>query len=277
MSTLPPLHKTPEKDQVIQHAEVPELNILLCGPSPQIYSARSPNARKNVNISEPREFKTTESPRIYNNDDISMIQEPQTTRSNKSARSKQIQNARFFSKLHDDQNFTQSMNNKLENYDKNMRTKAIIHHEEYENHFYKPLQRRIKNQITSAKYNQYLTQKQQLISSMDRDPIPINSPRKLPPLASIKFSTEGLKDPASKYADHQKEDKKIDLLFVKASGEEIKEKKVPSFQTLDYDHIYCQQHTRFYFGNDPENGNKSGRKVFEGTGKSVVGNEMNHF
>ncbi|KAK8889479.1 hypothetical protein M9Y10_034226 [Tritrichomonas musculus] len=277
MSSLPPLNKTSEKDQVIQHAEVPELNILLCGPNPEIYSARPSNQKKKFYISEPSESQTLQNPRFSTFDEASLNQTPQTTRSDHSTTNKQIQNARFFSKLREDEQFTQSMNSKLTDYQKTRRAKSLIQHEQYENHYYKPLQRRIKNQITSKNYNKYLTRKQQLINSMDRDPVPINSPRKLPPIATIKFSTEGLRDPKSKYIDRQKEEKKIVQLFQQANGEETREKKVPPHQTLDYDHIYVQQHTRFYFGNDPENGNKSGRKVFEGTGRSMVGNEINSF
>ena len=193
MSSLPPLNKTPEENQVVQHAEVPELNILLCGPNPEIFSARPQNPRRIANFYKPDESQTFQNPRFSNVDECSLNQAPQTTRLDPTTTNKKLQNARFFSKLREDEKFTNSMDDKLNDYQKTRRAKSLIHENDYENNYYRPLQHRIKNQITSEKYNQYLTQKQQLISSMDRNPVPINSRRKLPPIASIKFSTEGLK------------------------------------------------------------------------------------
>lgn len=277
MSSLPPLNKTPEENQVVQHAEVPELNILLCGPNPEIFSARPQNPRRIANFYKPDESQTFQNSRFSNVDECSLNQAPQTTRLDPTTTNKKLQNARFFSKLREDEKFTNSMDDKLNDYQKTRRAKSLIHENDYENNYYRPLQHRIKNQITSEKYNQYLTQKQQLISSMDRNPVPINSRRKLPPIASIKFSTEGLKDPTSRYTDHQKKEKRVERIFQEANGEEIREKKVSPYQTLDYDRIYTQQQTRFYFGNDPELSNKSGRKVFKNTGRSKVGKEINQF
>lgn len=268
-----PSSNTPETDQVVQHADVPELNILLCGPNPEIYSARPQKKKRTYTFYDPNE----EQDHRFSNTDEASFDQPQTTRPDHSTTNKQIQNARFFSKLREDQKFTSNMDDKLSTYQKNRRTKSLILENDYENHYYRPLQQRIKSQITSENYNQYLSQKQQLIDSMDRNPIPINSPRKLPPIATIKFSTEGLKDPTTNYTKRRKEEEKIDRLFQNANNEERREQKVTPYQTLDYDHIYTQQKTRFYFGNDPELANKSGRKVFENTGVSKVGNEINQF
>ena len=145
------LDKITDTSQVVQHAEVPELNILLCGPNYEIYSARPQNKKRTYTFYDTNESQLMQETRFSNTDEIYYDQTPQTTRLDNSTKNKQIQNARFFSKLRDDQKFTNSMDDKLNTYQKNRRTKSLILENEYENHYYRPLQHRIKSQITSEK------------------------------------------------------------------------------------------------------------------------------
>ena len=74
-----------------------------------------------------------------------------------------------------------------------------------------------------------------------------------------------------------KEENRLEQFLREANGEIIEERKVPSRKTLDYKQFTAQRETRFAFGNDPEMANKHGKKVFENSGISTIGNEFKMF
>jgi hypothetical protein len=51
----------------------------------------------------------------------------------------------------------------------------------------------------------------------------------------------------------------------------------PGVKSLDYRQYSVMYQTRFFFGNDPERGNRSGRKAFQGGGRSTVGEALDSF
>ncbi|OHS98149.1 hypothetical protein TRFO_08991 [Tritrichomonas foetus] len=281
----------PEPSEVVQHVDVPELNLLLCGCHPDIYSARPHqrslfipgNTQSSTALDESHGSQTARANphfALYSTtlkDETPPGEIPKTERSENYYKKKQYQTSQFFSRLRQDEEFTKQMSDKLDAYRDCARVKKLVQSQDYEQHYYAPLQYRIKEQFSLKNYKNYLNEKERLIKSMDENPVPIRSPRKLPPIATIRISTNGLRDTTTKYIEHQREEEKLTRFIKKANGETFCEQKVPPINTLDYHMFEVQKETRFAFGNDPEHGNKSGRRVFEGTGTSRVGGEIDMF
>lgn len=263
------------QDEVVQHSEVPNLNTLLCGAHPEIYSARVRTKRKLPDLRQNLETPSSVMDLDQNNQyEVPPGEVPKTARPEAYYKNKQFQQSLFFAQLRQDEEFYNSMTKKLTAYQDASRKKKLVHEEDYESHYSKPLQLRIKAQMSPSNYNQYLSQKHKMIQSMDLNPVPIRSTSKLPPLATIKVSTQGLKDPAVQYQIRKRKEKRLNYILDEARGELKPEKKIPPLDTLDYHHITISQQTRFYYGNDPEMGNKSGRKYFEDRGTSKIGQEL---
>jgi hypothetical protein len=185
--------------------------------------------------------------------------------------------SRLIGNVREAEEFTQSMSDKLHAYSVAHQVKAIVHEKDFEDHFSVPLQNRIRTKMTKRNYSKYLVKKEQLIRNLDAHPVPIRSPRPLPPVPRIEVSARGLHDPKNRYIEHQAIEERLDDFINSANGVTVPEKKTPGVKTLDYKLFSVLYQTRFFFGNDPEKGNRAGVKVFPGTGESRVGKVMDLF
>lgn len=200
-----------------------------------------------------------------------------TSHSARLAKKAKKQQSKLISEFRQTADFTDAMEKKLQAYDNAKRLKTIVHNQDYEDHFLKPLNKRIKEKMQTDNYNSYLQRKAEMIRDIDRDPIPINAtPRKMYPVPHMSISTQGLKDPSMKYYEQQAAEKKLTRFIMKANGEKVREMKVPPPDTLNYKKLNLQTQTRFFFGNDPQ-ANKKGRKTFKCWDASDVGNELDYF
>ena len=200
-----------------------------------------------------------------------------TSHSARLAKKAKKQQSKLISEFRQTADFTEAMEEKLKAYDNAKRLKTIVHNQDYEDHFLKPLTRRIKDKMAPDNYNQYLQRKEEMIRDIDRDPVPINAtPRKMCPVPHMCISTQGLKDPSLKYYEQQAAEKKLTRFIMKANGEKIRELKIPPPDTMNYKKLNLQTQTRFFFGNDPQ-ANKKGRKTFKCWDASDVGNELDYF
>lgn len=266
------------KDEIVPHHEVSELNLLLCGRHPDIYSARNAPVKP---IFAPTEVSAIPNPRFSPVpsrpiDETPPGQIPRTARPNYANNRSLYKQSKLLSQVKEDQTFTESLSNKITAYDSAARMKTSVLAKDYEDHYYIPLQYRIKDKMTPKGYKLYQNKKQKLINYMDQHQVPIRSPRKLPAVPHITYSTEGLRDPTYKYIEHQKQEEELEKVVLEANGEKIIPKQKPPVNTLDYKMFSVQYQTRFFFGNDPQ-GNKTGRKVYAGTGASRVGNVLDEF
>jgi hypothetical protein len=155
--------------------------------------------------------------------------------------------------------------------------KATVHERDFNDHFSIPLQRRIAEQMQDRNYRPFVRRKQRLIRQMDEHPVPIRSPRRLPPIARMQVSQEGLRDPKNRYREQQAVEERLERVVNEANGVAVQERMTPGVKSLDYRQYSVLYQTRFFFGNDPERGNRSGRKVFQGTGKSTVAGALDSF
>ena len=273
--------KNPENDEVevVQHANNAALSLLLCGPN------------NTVNRSAP-DFQQRSARFLHHQSDPSLTfpnfpdetrnfpapgEVPRIEKSEKQLRMEKIKTAQFFSKLREDEKFAKNMSEKLDLYDSMAKKKTLMHKKDYDEHFSKPLQSRIKEKMEPENYRNYLTKKHRLIKSMDLSPVAIRSESSPAPIATLKVSTSGLKDPNLRYQKRKEEENRLEQFLREANGEIIEERKVPSRKTLDYKQFTAQRETRFAFGNDPEMANKHGKKVFENSGISTIGNEFKMF
>jgi hypothetical protein len=185
--------------------------------------------------------------------------------------------SRLIGSVREAEEFTQSLSDKLQAYRTAHQVKAVVHERDFEDHFAVPLQNRLRAKMTRTNYNKYLIKKEQLIRNLDAHPVPIRSPRALPPVPRIEVSARGLRDPKNRFVERQAIEERLDDVINYANGVTVAEKKTPGVKTLDYKLFSVLYQTRFFFGNDPEKGNRAGVKVFAGSGSSRVGNVMDLF
>lgn len=262
-------------ETVIQHQELPELNMLLIGRHPDIYSgamtARQP-VREPLQGSVPRM-----NPRFKRDaPDFTPGDIPRTARGDGTRKSLTKQSA-LLSQFRRDEEFADTMTQKLSAYSDAHKVKTIVHEADYMDHFYRPLQYRIKEKMMGQNYENYKKQKELMIRHMDLHPVPIRSPRKLPPVPGIKVSEVGLRDPTNKYVEHAVDEVRLSKFINEANGIKVEEKKLPPINTLDYRMYKVHYQTRFFFGKDEVNGNKTGRRVYPETGRSRVGHVLNFY
>jgi hypothetical protein len=136
---------------------------------------------------------------------------------------------------------------------------------------------RIRDRMVDQPYADYVRTKERLIREMDARPVPIRSPRRLPPIAQIAVSEMGLRDPKNRYREQQLQEDRVSRVVNAANGIEMPERPAPTAKSVDYEGLAVLHQTRFFFGKDPELGNRKGQKVFEGSRKSKVGEELSAF
>jgi hypothetical protein len=261
----------------VQHRTLSELQSLLCGRAPEIYSARDRPRRAPVFVMPPAEPQSARNPRFsrvspdWVPGQVPHFRRPDTTAT---ALTKQ---ARLISEVRQAEEYTQSMSNTLQAYRNSHQIKAIVHEKDFEDHFYVPLQRRIRNKMVGDNYKQYLVKKDRLIRNMDAHPVPIRSHRQLPPVPRIEVQETGLHDPKNRYVEHQAIEERLDRVINRANGVVGPEKRTPGTKTLDYKLFSVLGQTKFFFGNDTQQPIHAGVKCFPGSGASRVGKMMDLF
>jgi hypothetical protein len=173
--------------------------------------------------------------------------------------------------------FTRETSDKVLTYKRGHDLKACVRDRDFTDHYLTPLQLRIREKMQDENYHRYLAEKHRLIQEMDVNPIPIRSPRPLPPLARIEVSAHGLRDPKDRFFDQQFAEEKLSRILNDANGITTPVKRTPGTKSLDYKQYSILYQTRFFFGADPEKSNRSGARVFEGTGASRVGKVLDSF
>jgi hypothetical protein len=186
------------------------------------------------------------------------------------------QHSRLLSQVRHVQQFSASVGNTLQAYENARRVKVRIREREFEDRYFAPLQIRIRERMIGGRYAQYRTEKDRLISEMDARPVPIHSPRRLPPIAQIRIPGAGLRDPKNRYREQAAVEEDLSRVVNQANGIAVPKKRTVT-KSLDARHYALLHRTRFFFGTDPECANRFGQKVFPGTGRSTVGEEIEEF
>jgi hypothetical protein len=174
------------------------------------------------------------------------------------------------------QDTASSMQDKITAYARSWAVKRTIQEQEYQDHFYIPLQYRIRDQLTPDKYRAFLKEKNAAIEVMDLKPIPIRSGRPLPKIPIVSVSKRGLHDPAYKYVEHQQKERKLSTFLARSNGEEIKKAIKLKERVIDYARMAAEHQTRFYWGKIPK-ADEVGRKAFDEHNESKVDRALDMF
>ena len=255
--------------EVVRHSDVPEINTLLVGRNPGIFRARP------APLSARPEYAPVEPPKRFHIREPD-FQAPKSARPDFTSRVAAAKQAKLLAQVKGAEELTQSLETTLAAYENAHRVKAIVHERDYMNHYYRPLQMRIKEKMTGEKYREYKRRQEEMIRYMDEHPVPIQSPGRLPPVPGIKVNQRGLRDPTNKYMERQSEEERLTRFIDQANGVCSGKKKLPPIDTLDYKALEARHHTRFFFGTDVEHA-KSGRRFFPGRTASKVGEQLDWF
>lgn len=248
-------------DSVIKHTEIPEINTLLVGPTPKVFSAR--DLPPKLMITEP-DLTPRVNPRFApeRGTKVAVSQEfVRSTREDLLKPSPRKQQTRSYSqKIEADKVLVDKLNEKLEMYDRSHKVKSIIYSQDYDEHYAIPLQRRINQALEKENYEKYLEAKYKNIDELTKHPVPVNSDRESGHIELLRYSVKGLHDPGNKYREQLEKENSFEEFLAKANGEPLPEKKAKPLNTLDYKRYDQMVHTRFWLGT--ESTNKYGRKAF---------------
>jgi len=136
--------------------------------------------------------------------------------------------------------------------------KAVVHEQDYIDHYDLPLQQRIRARVVGDSYCAYQRRKAAMIRCIDHDAVP-----------RIRVSRAGLRDPTDKFTERRVAEGRLSQ-FVNC---EERAPRPPRVATLDYHVVDVSHQTRFFLGG----GNQRGRRVYPGTGESGVGRELDAF
>ena len=257
------MESSTNKETVLQHVDVPEINTLLVGQIPKVFSAR--DVPPKLMITEPDlppkvnpRFAPVRAMPINNSFNL---QNANTTRQNYRFR----QSARIKKPFSIDQtkDYITKMNAKLSLYDASHRSKTYVYQSDYEEHYAVPLQKRIEEKITKENYEKFLKKKYDNYKELDENPVPISSDKEPGKIVEITYSTKGLKDPADKFRAKEKQERELITFLMKANGEPLPPEKPPARETLDYKKIEMLQKNRCWMGDNGEF-MRSGKRSFKG-------------
>lgn len=254
---------------IIQHSEIPEINTLLVGPTPKVFSAR--DLPPKLLITEP-DLQPKVNPRFApeRGAKVSVSQEfVRATRDDLLKVSpRKFQRNSLEDKIEAGKILSEKLNEKLAMYDQAHKIKSYVYSNDYEEHYAIPLQRRISQTLEKENYEKYLEAKHRNIDEITKHPIPVNSNRDPPHIELLRYSVKGLHDPGNKYREQLEKENSFTKFLAKANGVSLPEKKPPPMNTLDYKRYDQMAHTRFWLGND--GGNRYGRKSFPRTNSDIL-------
>jgi hypothetical protein len=257
--------------EVVQHGELPELNLLLCGRHPAIFSSREAPPRPPAAPAPARAARAGSVPAGFVPGSV-----PRADRGPRDA-SLLWQHSRLLSQVRGVQQFSAAVGGTLQVYANAHRVKRRIREREFEDRYYVPLQMRIRERMVGPRYAAFLGEKARLARSMDARPVPIHSPRRLPPIAQIRVPEAGLRDPKNRYLEQAAKEERLSRVVNEANGIAVPPRRPPTARPPAAPAYALSHQTRFFFGADPELGNRAGQRVFPGTARSTVGDEIGGF
>jgi hypothetical protein len=253
---------------------------LLIGVHPPVISSTRPAPRPNVAApgEEPQNRNPRSARRHRTSSELPAGQIPyQVYPATGSSVQKLSQESHLIVQVRADEAFIEEMAAKSNAYARCAAMKRVIHQTDYEDHFYVPLQYRIRDQLTPKKYKQFLEKKKEAIERMDNNPVPIRSNRELQRIPFISVSKRGLSDPTYKYVEHVEKERKLTNFLARSNAEAplIRKGKTKD-RTLDYGQYELERHTRFYYG-QTEEAQKFGKKIFKHHNHSDVDRALDMF
>lgn len=184
--------------------------------------------------------------------------------------------AMFLTQLKADESFMSDIEKKLHAYNNAYETKKIIREQDYIDHFYRPLQYRIKDEMEPTKYRQLLQRRTAAIQKMDEHPIPIRARCSLPKIPCVSVTQRGLRDPAYRYVEHREGERKLEEFIARSNGFPLSARTKAPEKLLDYTRYDVERQTRFFYGRTEE-ADKVGRKTFRLHNISKVDKAMDMF
>ena len=156
--------------------------------------------------------------------------------------------------LKEDKELTDRLSDLVELYDQSKQTKVAALAQKGEDEYFKPLQRRIKNQMVGRSYQHFLKTKASAQEEWEQNPL--RSSDALTKVPHLVVSTRGLHDPTNRYAEHRDMERQFEKRIAAMSGQPIVEEEKPQRKTMDYGYLEAQAETRFFDGDARPRGKK---------------------
>lgn len=287
MENLYPPHPPLSEDEIVCKVEIPPLNLCLDSKPPSIFSGQSFQHSPHPPIFEQTESKTITTHRhaprsLYQKSEPTVPpgQIPYTGRPSRDSIHKKLKESQLLAQIKRENDFLSHLKDKLSLYKMNHEGKIYQFSQDYEEHYYRPIQQRIKNQMNNEQVQARRNERERLIQSMDKNPISIRSNQPLPELPAVRVDISDLQDPHLRYLFHQKQEESLSRYVLKANGQYTQKPKRPGRKTYNANDYKLLQEVRFFDGKNPENpiGPLVGKKFFDAkTDSSRTSNCFNYF
>jgi len=181
-----------------------------------------------------------------------------------------------FNKLRKDGELLGHVGDYLSVYETNYRRKAMLLHQELEEHFLQPVARKLVKKVNGKAYDDYVKMRARAVSAFDkqthtRDTFLID----LPEIPTISFDTSDLTDPVLKFKKNAEKEKSLTKIIAQQTGEWVEPQQFPERDTMNLKKWKVLAQTRFYKG--AEETLSKGKKVFERKYQDSIGTELTHF
>ncbi|OHT14121.1 hypothetical protein TRFO_03150 [Tritrichomonas foetus] len=262
-------------DEVLIHRN-DQIHNLLCGKQQRIGNSHDRNRNNLINLADNTDFSKYPFP-----DPIEPSRTSQASRASvnvqmKSSRLSQSNNSEF-NKLRQDEPMLENVSQYLNVYETNSRRKAMILHQELEEHYMQPLSRKLVRKTTGAEYQKFIRAKSRAITAFDRQAHTQDTYlQELPKIPRLSFDSSDLTDPILKYRKNQEDEKRLTKIIQQSTGEW---KAPPTFQerdTMNLKKWKILAETRFYAGKSDLPIPK-GKKINEKKYSSEITTELDYF
>jgi hypothetical protein len=183
------------------------------------------------------------------------------------------QQSQLFARVKSDQEFIGEIRAKAQAYATSAAMKRMIREADYNENFAGPLHSRIVTELSPEGYPDFVSRKNAAIRRIDALPPWPRRPTKAP---CVSVSTEGLRDPASRYREHILKERKLSNFLARANGEEIRQPPKQSDRSVNDQRISVQRRTRFYYG-ATEEAERVGRKTFAHHNRSSIRRVLDNY
>ena len=182
-----------------------------------------------------------------------------------------------FSKVCGAKNLLEHVSGYLDEYDTNARRKAMILHQDLEEHYMEPLSRRLASTVSGEGYRKFVRSKSRAITAFEKQTKANDTfLEQLPTIPRLSYDASDLTDPIVKYRKNAGSEKRLARIINKSAGSYVPPKKLSQRDTMNMKKWTVLAETRFYLGKVDQPLMK-GKKIMPQKYRSEIKDEFNFF
>lgn len=180
-----------------------------------------------------------------------------------------------FSKLKGETSNLEDIDAYLGVYETNHRRKALLMHQEVEEQYLQPVQRRISKKVTGDEYQAFLKRRKRAIAHFDaRTKVRDTFNKPLPTIPTLTAQVGDLVNPITRFRRHAQREAELTDFIAKSTGTYEEPPTFKENDTMNLKQWRILAETRFYAGTEPAS---KGKRVFDEKFRSSVADQIDQF